>query len=89
MCFFTPETKLSYKIYDVMLFKTPSYLCVCTKLHVCTSKNTILLVTEFVYDKTDFFRIIIVYITTEVYFVCVINYCEANRVKFVDPGWTV
>jgi len=39
--------------------------------------------------KLIFFRIIIVYIIAEVYFVCVINYCEANRVKFVDPGWRV
>jgi hypothetical protein len=77
MCFFTPEIKLSHKIYDVLL-STPSYLCVCTKLHVCTSKNTVFLVTEFIYDKTGLFRIISVYITAEVYFGYVINCCEAE-----------
>jgi hypothetical protein len=77
MCFFTPEILLSHKIYDV-LFRTPSYLCVCTKLHVCPSKNTVLLVTEFIYDKTGLFRIISLYITAEVYFGYVISYCEAD-----------
>jgi hypothetical protein len=67
MCYFTPEIKLSDKIYDV-LFRTPSYLYVCTKLHVCTSKNTVFWVTDFIYDKTDLFRIISVYITAESYF---------------------
>jgi len=27
------------------------------------------------------------YVTAEVYFVYVINYCEANRLKFGAPGW--
>ena len=85
MCVFTPEIKLSYTIYDV-LFRTPSYLCVCSILHVCMSKNTIILVTEFIYNKTDLFIIIIVYITAEVYFGYIINYCEANRLKFGAPG---
>jgi hypothetical protein len=73
MCYFTPEIKLSRKIYNDVLFRTPSYLCVCTKLRVCTSKNTVFLVTEFIYDKTDFFRIISVYIIAEVYFGYVIK----------------
>jgi len=89
MCFFTPEIKLSHKIYDVMLFRTPSYVCVCTKLDVCTSKITVLLVTEFIYDKTALFIIISMYITAEVYFGYVSNYCEGNRPKFVAPGFII
>ena len=81
MCFFTPQVMLSHKIYDV-LFITPSYLCVCTKLHVCTSKNTGFLVTEFIYNKTGLFKIITVYLCAEVYFGYAINYCETNRQKF-------
>ena len=27
------------------------------------------------------------YVTAEVYFVYVVNYCEANRLKFGAPGW--
>ena len=65
MFFFTSEIKLSNKIYDVVLFRTPSYPCVCTKLHVLTSKNTFFLVTEFICKKTDLFRIISMYITEE------------------------
>ena len=87
MCSFTPEIKLSYKIYDIVLFRTLSYLCVCTELPVCTSKNIVFLVTEFINDKTDLFRIISVYITGEAYFGYVINYCEANRLKFGALGW--
>jgi hypothetical protein len=83
MCFFTPEIKLSHKIYDVVLFRTPSYVSVCTTLHVCTSKNTVFLVTEFIYGKIDLFRIIGVQITAEVYFGDVISYCETNRIKFI------
>jgi hypothetical protein len=49
--------------------------------------NIVFLVTAFIYDKTDLFRIISVYITAEVYFGCVINCCEANRLKFHAPGW--
>jgi hypothetical protein len=45
------------------------------------------LITEFIYDKTDLFRIINVYITPEVYFGNAINYCEANRLKVGAPGW--
>jgi hypothetical protein len=84
MCFFIPEMKLSHKIYDV-LFSSPSYLCICSKLRVCTSKKTVFSVTEFIYDKTDFFRVISVYISAEVYFGCVIKNCEANRIKFWWP----
>ena len=73
MCLFTPENKLFHKIYDSVLFRTPSYLCVSTKLHVGTSKNSVFLVTEFIYDKTDLLRIISVYITAEVYFGYVIT----------------
>jgi hypothetical protein len=87
MCFLTPEIKLSQKNYDIVLFRTSSYLCVCTTLHVCTSKNTVLLVTEFIHDKTDSFGINSVYITAEVHFLYVINYCEADRLKSVAPGW--
>jgi hypothetical protein len=79
--------KLSHKIYDVLLYRTPSYLCVCTKLHVCTSKNSFLLVTQFIYDKTVLSRVISLYGTAEVYFGYVINYCDANRLKFGAPGW--
>jgi hypothetical protein len=87
-CFFTPEIKLSHKMYDVVLSELHlTYECVSNKLHVCTSKNTFFLVTEFIYDKTDLFRIISMYITAEVYFGYVINYCEANRLKFIAPGW--
>ena len=86
MFYFTPEIKLSHTIYAV-LFRTPSYLCACTKLHVCTSNNTVFLIAEFIYDKTDLFRIISVYITAEVYIGYVINFCEANRLKFGAPGW--
>jgi len=68
--------KLTHKIYDIMLYRTPSCLCVCTKLHVCTSKNTDILVTEFIYEKTDLFRIISTHITAEVYFGYVINYLK-------------
>jgi hypothetical protein len=52
-----------------------------------SSLNQLFLVTEFIYDKTDLFRIIGVYVTAEVYFGYVINCCEANRIKFVAPGW--
>jgi hypothetical protein len=41
-------------------------------------KILLLFVTESIYDKTGLFRIISVYITTEVYFGYVINYCEAD-----------
>jgi hypothetical protein len=78
MCFFTPEIKLSYKIYDVVLLRTPSYICVCTTLRVCTSKNTVFLVTKFIYDKTNLFTIISVYITAVVYFGYFISNCEAD-----------
>jgi hypothetical protein len=88
-CFFTCDIKLSHKIYDVILFRTPSYLCVCTTLHVCTFKIIVFLVTEFIYDKTALFIIISVYITADVYFGCVINCCEADILKFVAPGWIV
>jgi hypothetical protein len=71
--------KLSHKIYVIVLYRTPSYLCVCTELHVCVSKNTVFLVTEFIYDKTDLFIVISVYISAEVDFGFVINCCEANR----------
>jgi hypothetical protein len=87
MCFFTPEIKLSHKIYDNMLFRTPSYLFVCTKLHVSTSKNTVFLVTEFIYNKTALFRIISVNITAEVYFGYGINCCETSILKFGAQGW--
>jgi hypothetical protein len=87
MCFFTPEIKLSDKIYDIVLYRTPSHLCVCTELHVCILKNTIFLLTELICDKTDLFRIISVYITAEVDFGFVSNCCEANRLKFGAPGW--
>jgi hypothetical protein len=33
------------------------------------------------------FIIISVYITAELYFGYVINYCVANRLKFGAPGW--
>jgi len=56
-------------------------------VHVCTSKNTVFWVTELIYDKTDLFRIIGMYITAEVYSGCVINYFEANRLKFGAPSW--
>jgi hypothetical protein len=79
--------KLSHQIYDVMLHRTPSYLCVCTKLHVCTSKNTVFLVTKFIYNKTDLFRTVSMYITAEVYFGYVINSCAANRLQFGAPEW--
>jgi len=36
---------------------------------------------------TDLFRIISTYITAEAYFGYVINYFEANRLKFGAPGW--
>ena len=84
MCFFTPQVMLSHKIYDV-LFITPFYLCVCTKLHVCISKNTGFLVAEFIYNKNGLFKIISVYLSAEVYFGYVISYCEANRLKFGCP----
>ena len=86
MFYFTPEIKLSHKVYAV-LFRTPSYLCVYNRQYVCTSKNTVFLVTKFIYDKTDLFRIINLYITAEVYFGYVINYCEAKRLKFGAPEW--
>ena len=57
------------------------------KLHVCTLKNTVFFVIEFIYNKTDFFRIISMYMTAEVYFGYVIDYREANRLKFGAPGW--
>ena len=38
--------------------------------------NQVFLVTEFIYDKTDLFWIISVYINADVYFGCVINCCE-------------
>jgi len=85
MCYVTPEVKFCHKIYDV-LFRTHLTACVCTKLHVCTSKNVAFLVTEFIYIKTGLFRIISVYLNAELYFVHVINYCEAVRLKFVAPG---
>ena len=89
MCLVTPEIKLSHKIYDNVLFRTPSYLCVCTKVHFGTSKNSVFLVTEFTYDKTDLFRIISVYITAEVYFGYVMNCCKENRLKFGSPEWVM
>jgi len=88
MCYFTSEIKLSHKIHDV-LFRTPFYLCVCTKLHICRTKNTVFLVTELIYNKTNLFRITSVYITAEVYFGYIINYCEANSLKFGAPGWII
>ena len=88
-CVCSLQIKLSHKIYDDVLFRTPSYLCVYTKLYVCTSKNSVFLVTEFIYDKIDLFRIIGVYITAEVYFGYVINCCGADRLKFGSPGWVM
>ena len=43
-------------------------VAVCTKLHVCTSKNTGFLVTEFIYNKTGLFKIISLYLSAVVYF---------------------
>jgi hypothetical protein len=85
--FLNPEIMLSHKIYDDVLFRTPSYLCVCTKLHVCTSKTMVFLLTEFIYNKTALFGFISVYIAAEVYYGYVINCCEAKRLKFGAPGW--
>ena len=56
-----------------------------------TDKNTAFLPMQYgfkldrqrVKNKTDLFRIISVYITTEVYFGYAINYCEADRLKLV------
>jgi hypothetical protein len=84
MCFFTRDIKLSHKIYDVMLLRTPSHLN-----YMAAHPKLVCLVTEFIYDKSALFIIIIVCITAEVYCGCVINCCEANRLKFVGPGWIV
>jgi hypothetical protein len=42
---------------------------------------------EFIYDRTALFIITSVHITAGVYFGYVINYCEANRLKYGVPGW--
>jgi hypothetical protein len=62
MCFFIPEIKSFHKICDILLFGTASsYLCICTELHVSTSKNTIIFITGFIYVKTDLLKIITVF----------------------------
>jgi len=62
------------------LHLTYAYVLNCLAEH---PKNKVFLVTKLIYDKTDLFRIISVYITAEVYFGYVLNYYEDEmRVGF-------